>query len=307
MQKQNKTKKKLIFLALDKADVNIDFMEKAYAIAISKSELLFLEQKIKQFIKKYPYEYKGYKLLILVAGKLHKVEIASDFINSMIKFTGTDNTSAVPCFSYLESITEEKKYTFFNLERDCKEFDLTTNVSANFLNDIINSLYVDFDGERDPYAQSVSGGEVRYLKNGVSEHIDKLICLIDEYVHNYKSLISDSPLKIPRVDNLKRGFWSVGLEQNGKILSHFHPRGILSGVIYLRLAERQGASLKLGCSPSGLKENKHVKVFKTAPLKLIIFPSYYFHSTTNYKGDETRICISFDYMTSSQAKRHYNG
>lgn len=306
MNKKNFVKKNLIFSALKKGDSNIELIETAYSMAISMNEFSYLKKTIKKFIGKHPYEYRGFKLLILVAEKLDELVLTADFIESVLKHKGMENTAALACLAYMESILKKNKGTFFNVDRDCKEFDLSSKISDDFLQNVIDALYLDFDGEKDPSSQSVKGGEVRYLKTGVSKHIDQIVCLVDQYVAKYIGLIHQSPLQVPEVDDLKSSFWSVSLEQDGKMLPHFHPRGIISGVFYLRLEEGCGASLELGCSPSGVLQTGPKKIFETQPLKLIIFPSYYFHSTTSYKSDETRICVSFDYMTKSQFTRHYS-
>lgn len=94
------------------------------------------------------------------------------------------------------------------------------------------------------------------------------------------------------------GAWSVQLRPGGFHAAHIHPGGWLSSACYIDLPaavdgeDRQGW-IGFGGPPfaPGLP---HERFEKPEPGKLVLFPSYLWHGTLPFGGDQTRLTIAFD-------------
>jgi len=98
--------------------------------------------------------------------------------------------------------------------------------------------------------------------------------------------------------------WAVVLAAQGHQGPHFHPDGYLSGVYYVRLP----AVVKAGAGDAGCIEfgrtadhiggtrEPLIEVVRPEEGLLLLFPSYLYHRTLPFTGDERRICIAFDVL-----------
>jgi tetratricopeptide (TPR) repeat protein len=96
------------------------------------------------------------------------------------------------------------------------------------------------------------------------------------------------------------GIWSVMLRPNGFHIDHVHPEGWLSSACYIDLPAAVDAGGKEGwikfgepgvptsppCPPEYF--------VKPEPGRLVLFPSYMWHGTVPFSGDQTRLTIAFD-------------
>ena len=82
---------------------------------------------------------------------------------------------------------------------------------------------------------------------------------------------------------------------------HFHPKGFLSGVLYLDVDGDTSGNFILGSSPNEIKGNDKERVIEVKNMRLIVFPSYYFHKTKFNLSDKNRFSMSFD-LTSNPAQ-----
>jgi tetratricopeptide (TPR) repeat protein len=95
------------------------------------------------------------------------------------------------------------------------------------------------------------------------------------------------------------GVWSVRLRPNGFHANHLHPKGWLSSACYIALpgaVERgQEGWLKFG-QPGvpTLPALEPTHFVKPEPGLLALFPSYMWHGTVPFGGDEPRLTIAFD-------------
>jgi len=301
--------KKLVFKSLEAKPHNIEIFKNCFEISSVKEDFLFLEKKLKNYIKNSPFEYIGLKLLLLISLRLNKREECYLYLKEIIKETSQENTSALAISAYLESeiFKSNENRVYFNTKRDVKQYNLDPAFSDKYSKEIISSINNSFTPHSEPKDQSVKKGSVRYLKLGKNNYLDNLFFDLNKYVNDFISSIneSSSPIDIPDLEDLYPGFWTVSLKNEGNMLPHFHPRGIISGVIYLQLEKNSGGELFMGCEPSGVKEKRDLLKIKTEPFKLVLFPSYYFHRTSIYVGKKERICLSFDFMTENQKMRNY--
>ena len=96
-----------------------------------------------------------------------------------------------------------------------------------------------------------------------------------------------------------KGAWSVKLEPNGFHADHLHPDGWLSSAFYVELPKAidQGHEgwIKFGQPGAPTKPALEAEHFvKPEPGKLVLFPSYMWHGTVPFSGDETRLTMAFD-------------
>ena len=75
---------------------------------------------------------------------------------------------------------------------------------------------------------------------------------------------------------------------------HYHPKGLLSGVIYLDVDKDKSGNFVIGSSPSAMEDNDNEEVIQISNMRLIIFLSYYFHQTKFNFSNKNRFSISFD-------------
>ena len=93
------------------------------------------------------------------------------------------------------------------------------------------------------------------------------------------------------------GSWSVRLAGDGYHASHHHPKGWLSGVLYIEvppaISETSG-HLLLGCAPENLGiATAPMRTIAPSPGRLVLFPSCLWHGTQP-SIDGHRVTIAFD-------------
>lgn len=96
------------------------------------------------------------------------------------------------------------------------------------------------------------------------------------------------------------GSWSVKLVKKGHNVSHTHPKGWISAVLYLKVPNKNqlgpapNGFLQFGTPPRNLQlELEHYHQEAPEPGKLVLFPSTTWHQTQPFNDGE-RIVIAFD-------------
>lgn len=96
------------------------------------------------------------------------------------------------------------------------------------------------------------------------------------------------------------GIWSVWLKPNGFHHNHVHPAAWLSSACYIELPDSVSAGgqegwIKFG-EPGLVTRPKLTQehVLKPEPGMLALFPSYMWHGTIPFSGDEPRLTVAFD-------------
>lgn len=96
------------------------------------------------------------------------------------------------------------------------------------------------------------------------------------------------------------GIWSVWLKPNGFHHDHVHPTAWLSSACYIELPQQVDAGgregwIKFG-EPGPVTSPKlpYEHAVKPEPGMLVLFPSYMWHGTIPFSGDEPRLTIALD-------------
>ncbi|MDH4020350.1 MAG: 2OG-Fe(II) oxygenase family protein, partial [Xanthomonadales bacterium] len=103
--------------------------------------------------------------------------------------------------------------------------------------------------------------------------------------------------------------WSIWVEEGGYHRPHVHPRGWYSSAYYVSLPgslQATGRSVTDGniafgrpgtATPRNLEAERMIE---PAEGILALFPSYFWHETLPFKGDEARVVVAFDAVPSNQ-------
>jgi tetratricopeptide (TPR) repeat protein len=97
------------------------------------------------------------------------------------------------------------------------------------------------------------------------------------------------------------GSWSVRLRGSGFHTSHVHPRGWISSAFYIELpasmqAGRTGEGILSFGAPGILTVPALADELSVRPEvgQLVLFPSYFWHGTVPFHGDQPRLTVAFD-------------
>lgn len=96
------------------------------------------------------------------------------------------------------------------------------------------------------------------------------------------------------------GIWSVWLKPNGFHHNHVHPTAWLSSACYIELPDQVDAGgqegwIKFGePGPVTSPRLSYEHAIKPEPGMLVLFPSYMWHGTIPFGGDEPRLSVAFD-------------
>ena len=106
--------------------------------------------------------------------------------------------------------------------------------------------------------------------------------------------------------------WAVVMQSQGHQLAHTHPDGWVSGVYYAQVPDTvrsddvsQAGWIEFGRPLPDLMGDAvpHTRRLQPAAGMLVLFPSYFYHETVPFQGDEQRISIAFD-ATPSAGEGH---
>lgn len=195
-------------------------------------------------------------------------------------------------------------------ERLVRPFDCFTSEDErlNFNHSLANVIQNHTNLKSSPdYHATRNGLHSGNLRREDAPEISRLIDFIDQNVNFYLAnfQISGHPFFEPRTTQWKiRYFWSVVMQNAGHQIPHSHPTGWLSGVYYCKIPKSFGEDLKdpHGWIEFGRPDENHygpckamdVRVTKPELGRMILFPSYYWHSTVPLKSEDVRISFAFD-------------
>ena len=91
--------------------------------------------------------------------------------------------------------------------------------------------------------------------------------------------------------------WSVKLRSGGYHVDHAHPQGWLSSACYLETVKPNGKEGWIRFGQPGVKTHPALEAehfIEPKPGMLVLFPSYMWHGTVPFTGDQTRLTFAFD-------------
>jgi tetratricopeptide (TPR) repeat protein len=94
-----------------------------------------------------------------------------------------------------------------------------------------------------------------------------------------------------------QGMWSVRLHSGGYHIDHVHPQGWLSSACYLETVAPRGKEgwIRFGKPGSATVPPLEAEHYvEPKPGMLVLFPSYMWHGTVPFSGDQTRLTFAFD-------------
>ncbi|MEO9213905.1 MAG: putative 2OG-Fe(II) oxygenase, partial [Caulobacteraceae bacterium] len=110
----------------------------------------------------------------------------------------------------------------------------------------------------------------------------------------------DDPVRSRNTGDYRfNGAWSVRLRPDGYHADHLHPMGWLSSACYIALpgAVERGHEGWLKFGQPGVRTEPPLApeyFVKPEPGLLVLFPSWMWHGTVPFSGDEPRLTVAFD-------------
>ena len=94
-----------------------------------------------------------------------------------------------------------------------------------------------------------------------------------------------------------QGMWSVKLKPGGYHIDHVHPQGWLSSACYVETVAPKGREGWIRFGQPGVLTHPKLEAehfIEPRPGMLVLFPSYMWHGTVPFSGDQTRLTFAFD-------------
>ena len=174
-----------------------------------------------------------------------------------------------------------------------------------YLDDLAAALRRLHTFQTHPVGQSLRHGTQTHVDLRASEDpaIRAFFSAIDGPIGRYLERLGngDDPLRRRNTGAYRiAGCWSVQLVPGGYHAPHVHPEGWLSSACYIDLPTAVEAGGREGWIGFGAPPfvcatptpPEHYE--KPEPGKLVLFPSYMWHGTVPFSGEETRLTIAFD-------------
>ena len=178
---------------------------------------------------------------------------------------------------------------------------------ADFLDDVRCSLDRLHDALAHPLLfQSLRRGTetTNDLTRSNDPAIRALFATFDTPIRDYIARMGagDDPLRCRNTGAYRfNGSWSVRLRTDGFHHNHVHPRGWISSACYIALPER----VRDGANREGVLTFGEPGIITTPALPpqhdvrpevgtLVLFPSYFWHGTVPFAGEQPRLTVAFD-------------
>jgi len=271
--------------------------QELYQISETEKDYIFLFEKLMNNNCE-QHSYLSLKLLSMISIKVSKEQEA---YNQILEYSkkSPDNITILSMLSIMETIDSVKTSSnYYNLTRDIHIFDIPKTQGELSPQNIIKYIEGSSKEHYEPTEQSVLKGSVFFLKKQINKNLDEFVNQVLKYFRKAQlSIIQDSPCKVLSSDLSRLSFWAVKIKSGGSMEAHYHPKGLLSGVIYLDVDKDKSGNFVIGSSPSAMEDNDNEEVIQISNMRLIIFPSYYFHKTKFNLSNKNRFSISFDLLS----------
>lgn len=175
-----------------------------------------------------------------------------------------------------------------------------------YLGDLAQSLAPLHPLTTHPVGQSLRGGTqtLQGLDKSSDPAIRAFFSAIDGPIRRYLAAMGpgDDPLRSRNTGGYRtNGAWSVRLRPNGHHVNHLHPAGWISSACHIALpgAVDRGHEGWLQFGEPGVPTRPAVPpehFVKPVPGRLVLFPSWMWHGTVPFSGDESRLTIAFDLL-----------
>lgn len=157
-----------------------------------------------------------------------------------------------------------------------------------------------------PIEQSLRGGTQTPQNLLHSDHpaIAAFFQAVEGPIQAYRALVGEGDDIFRRRNHGPHrvlGAWSVRLKPNGFHVDHIHPQGWISSACYIGLPAAMGNEkdragwLRFGAPPIPTRPSLEAEHYiRPQPGLLALFPSYMWHGTVPFGGDDPRLTIAFD-------------
>jgi tetratricopeptide (TPR) repeat protein len=175
----------------------------------------------------------------------------------------------------------------------------------SFLSDLAETLYGRHRLKTHPLDQSLrQGSQISQLMASNDPVIRAFFKAVDRPIRAHLAALGSGkdPLRARNAGGYRfQGAWSVRLRAGGgRHVDHIHPEGWLSSACYIDLPKavsgegRQGW-IKFGAPGTPTLPKLEPEHFvKPEPGRIVLFPSYMWHGTMPFEGDDNRLTIAFD-------------
>jgi uncharacterized protein (TIGR02466 family) len=222
--------------------------------------------------------------------------------------------------SYMRQKGDEKYSRRYDYDKFVRVYDLDPPAEYGsqeaFIEALTTSLLAQHDSQHHPIGQSLRGGsQTSQNLIFVADHvIQDFFQALNTPLQDYMQHIGTAGDHILTVRNTGKhrfsGGWSVKLAGEGFHVNHIHPKGWISSSFYVALPASMGGEakkqgwIKFG-EPSfdapdakGKRQGPEHWVEPKAG-RLVLFPSYMWHGTVPFTGNEMRLTLPFDAVPAS--------
>lgn len=131
------------------------------------------------------------------------------------------------------------------------------------------------------------------IRNGTQINLSKTDNVA---IRSFLSALQKSIFDLIKTPSEYAGVWSIRMNQGGFHVPHNHPKGWMSGVVYIEIPDRESGHLQVG---TNLERTIIPEVGR-----IVLFPSWLPHGTTVYEGSHPRLTIAFDLHEIHTASRN---
>lgn len=177
-----------------------------------------------------------------------------------------------------------------------------------YIDDLIEALDVAHKFQTHPFFQSVRhGSQISSITGADNRAMQAFGEALAEPARQYVDRLTGGadPLRRRNLGGFRLfSSWSISLPPDGHHVNHVHPEGWLSSACHLRAPENDSAGENAGWLKFGEPGVKTLPALKpeymVKPQRgvMVIFPSYMWHGTIDFKDDPARLTLAADLVPS---------